>query len=149
MNELTPIEWHGDHVRLLDQTRLPERVVHLECADAQDIADAINGMSIRGAPALGVAAGFAVALEAVRARRGDLGQARQAVERAADLIRATRPTARNLFWALERMWARADTVRGAEELAEALTQEALAIQREDLESCRRIGDFGAKLVPQG
>jgi methylthioribose-1-phosphate isomerase len=149
MNELTPIEWHGDRVRLLDQTRLPERVVHLECADAQDIADAINGMSIRGAPALGVAAGFAVALEAVRARRGDLGPARQAVERAADLIRATRPTARNLFWALERMWARADTVRGAEELAEALTQEALAIQREDLESCRRIGDFGAKLVPQG
>jgi len=149
MDELTPIEWHGDHVRLLDQTRLPGEVLHLECDDPQDIADAICGMNIRGAPALGVAAAFAVALAAVKARRLDLDPALHRVRQAAELIRATRPTARNLFWALERMQTRAVAAADGDDLAEALTEEALAIQREDLESCRRIGDSGAALVPQG
>jgi methylthioribose-1-phosphate isomerase len=149
MDELTSIEWHGDHVRLLDQTRLPGEVLHLECDDPQDIADAICGMNIRGAPGLGVAAAFAVALAAVKARRLDLDPALHRVRQAAELIRATRPTARNLFWALERMQTRAVAAADGDDLAEALTEEALAIQREDLESCRRIGDFGAALVPQG
>jgi len=148
MTELRPIEWHGDHVSILDQTRLPQHEAHLECATPQEIADAIRGMSIRGAPALGVAAAFAVALAAVNARQQDLEGARAEVRQAADLIRATRPTARNLFWALERMAPAAAVAQTADEMAQALTQEALAIQQEDLASCHRIGDLGAPLVPQ-
>lgn len=149
MTELKPIEWHGDHVRILDQTRLPAQVVHLEATEPREVADAIRGMNIRGAPALGVAAAFAAALAAVNARGLDIKAARARVGEAAALIRATRPTARNLFWALERMEARAAAARDAQELAETLVQEALAIQQEDLRSCRAIGEFGAGLVPQG
>ena len=148
MSELSPIEWHGDHVSVLDQTRLPHQVVQLECGKPEQIADAIRGMSIRGAPALGVAAAFAVALAAVHARQLDLQQARDRVNAAAELIRATRPTARNLFWALERMQQAGAAAQDSRQLADALTREALAIQQEDLQSCHRIGDFGAKLVPQ-
>ena len=148
MTEVTPIEWHGDHVSLLDQTRLPTQVVHLECTKPEEIADAIRGMSIRGAPVLGVAAAFAVALAAVNARGLDTGEARERVSQAAALIRSTRPTARNLFWALERMQRKAGEAAGdAEQLSAKLVQEALAIQEEDLQSCRAIGDLGARLVP--
>jgi methylthioribose-1-phosphate isomerase len=149
MSEISPIDWHDDHVRVLDQTRLPAQVVYLECATPEDIADAIRGMNIRGAPALGVAAGFAVALAAVRARDFDLETARQRVAQAAETIRVTRPTARNLFWALERVQAAGADASDVGQLAEAIVHEALAIQREDIESCHRIGDFGAALVPQG
>jgi methylthioribose-1-phosphate isomerase len=149
MSELRPIEWHGDHVRVLDQTRLPAQVVHLECAEPEDVAHAIRAMSIRGAPALGVAAAFAVGLAAVNARQLDLGKARKKVAEAIELIRATRPTARNLFWALERMQQAGASAQDAEHLSDALVREALAIQQQDLESCHRIGDFGATLVPQG
>jgi methylthioribose-1-phosphate isomerase len=155
MTELRPIEWHGDHVSILDQTRLPQHEAHLECATPEEVADAIRGMSIRGAPALGVAAALAVALAAVKARSRDPESARAEVRQAADLIRATRPTARNLFWALERMERAAERAGSeqapvpAEQMAQALIDEALAIQREDLESCHRIGDFGAPLVPAG
>ncbi|UCH36777.1 MAG: S-methyl-5-thioribose-1-phosphate isomerase [Armatimonadota bacterium] len=146
---MTPIEWHDDHVSILDQTRLPGQVAHLEARQPQDVADAICSMSIRGAPALGVAASFAAALAAVNARSLDLERARANVDQAIALIRSTRPTARNLFWALERMQACAASARDANELAESLVREALAVQQEDLESCRSIGDFGARLVPEG
>jgi methylthioribose-1-phosphate isomerase len=147
MIELTPIEWHGDHVSLLDQTRLPTQVVHLECSTPEEIADAIRGMSIRGAPALGVAAAFAVALAAVNTRGLDIRQARDRVNQAAALIRSTRPTARNLFWALERMQKAGQAAADTEQLCQALIEEALAIRNEDLQSCKAIGDFGARLVP--
>jgi methylthioribose-1-phosphate isomerase len=147
MIELTPIEWHGDHVSLLDQTRLPTQVVRLECSTPEEIADAIRGMSIRGAPALGVAAAFAVALAAVNTRGLDIRQARDRVNQAAALIRSTRPTARNLFWALERMQKAGQAAADTEQLCQALIEEALAIRNEDLQSCKAIGDFGARLVP--
>jgi len=149
MSELSPIEWHGDHVRVLDQTRLPAQVVHLECTEPEEVARAIRGMSIRGAPALGVTAAFAVALAGVNARQLDLGRARERVAEAIEIIRATRPTARNLFWALERMQQAGAAAQDAGQLSDALVREALAVQQEDLDSCHRIGDFGAKLVPEG
>ncbi len=146
MGEITPIEWLGDRVRILDQTLLPGRVAWIESRDWADVADAIMTMKIRGAPAIGVAAAFGIALAAVHARARTPEQALADIERSAEALRATRPTGRNLFWAVERILQVAR--QGAPDLGAAITAEALAIQREDLESCTRIGDFGAELLPQ-
>jgi methylthioribose-1-phosphate isomerase len=147
--ELRPIEWHHGGVRLIDQTRLPHELVWIETDDPAAIAEAITSMRIRGAPALGVAAGYALALAAQQYPGDSVGGLQAALDVCAKMIGATRPTARNLFWALERIQAFAHRWTGdAGGLREAVLDEALAIQREDIESCRRIGDFGAELVPE-
>ena len=150
MTEVRPIEWLGDRVRILDQTRLPDEVCFIETADSGRIAEAIRVLAIRGAPAIGIAAGFALALEALHSRTGNGEQLLQRLETCADMLRATRPTAVNLFWAIDRMLAAARNARlDPDEIGAALIEEALSIQREDLEACRRIGDLGQALLPDG
>ena len=124
---VTPLRWNGTTLSLLDQRRLPREEVWVEYRTASEVADAIRTMVVRGAPAIGVAAAYGMALAATAGE--DLSQAAETLKRA-------RPTAVNLAWAVDRMLAcRADMVREAEQ-----------IHREDLEACMRIGRFGAELL---
>jgi methylthioribose-1-phosphate isomerase len=142
------VAWEDGVVVMIDQRRLPAEQVFLRCRTHHEVATAIRDMAIRGAPAIGVAAAFGLALGARTspsegpALRADWG------EMCATLA-ATRPTAVNLFWAIERMRRRFDAHagEGGEALRSALLDEARAVQREDLEACHRMGDLGAELLP--
>ena len=138
---IQPIRWSGDHVAILDQTLLPHREEYLRCERVEQVAEAIRALRVRGAPLIGIAAGYGIALAA----RGDKSGMAARVGKAAELLRATRPTARNLFWAIDRMVARAGAGASADELA----REAVAIHEEDARACRLIGQHGAALVPDG
>jgi methylthioribose-1-phosphate isomerase len=118
------LRWKGDRLEVLDQRLLPDRVEYLSCRTAAEVAEAIRGMAVRGAPAIGCAAAFGIALEPKASSY--------------DMLAASRPTAVNLFWALERM-RRAKDKRA----------EAEAIYAEDVAVNRAIGANGAKLIPQG
>jgi len=139
--KLQPIRWNGDHVVILDQTRLPLEESYVRCERVEEVADAIRSLTVRGAPLIGIAAAYGLALAA----RGAPPNLRDSVHRAAELLRGTRPTARNLFWAIDRMCQRAES--GAD--AEGLAQEALAIHEEDARTCRLIGEHGSALVSKG
>ncbi len=124
------IRWENDTLYLLDQTRLPAEEVWLPYTDYREVANAIRTMVVRGAPAIGVSAAYAYCLAA---RAGaDLAEAKA-------VLAASRPTAVNLFWALDRM----ASCKGD------LLAEAKAIHREDVEMCRTMGAFGAAVVPDG
>ena len=97
------IEWRGDRVRILDQRRLPHEVRYLECREASSVAMAIRSMAIRGAPAIGVAAAMGIALGAKKARTKRAEVFRKTVEKVCGEMGQTRPTAVNLFWAIDRM----------------------------------------------
>jgi methylthioribose-1-phosphate isomerase len=120
-----PIRWHGDSVEFLDQRLLPDQVVYVKCRAAEEVARAIRDMVVRGAPAIGCAAAFGVVLS-------------QGSPESYSVLKDSRPTAVNLFWALERM-----------KKAKDLRKEAEAIFAEDLAANRAMGEHGAKLIPQG
>ena len=130
------VQWRGNHLRLLDQRRLPHAEVWLDCRGADEVAQAIRDLVVRGAPAIGIAAAWGVVLAA---QRGD------DLEAALAGLRAARPTAVNLMWALDRMRARISA--GAN--AQALANEAQTIQDEDLVANRRMGELGAALIEPG
>lgn len=130
------ILWQGDSLALLDQTRLPADEVWLTYTDFRQVAQAIRTMVVRGAPAIGVAAAYGFCLAALEG--ADLKQAKA-------LLAASRPTAVNLFWALERMERRAAACGGD---PAALIAEAEAIHREDVEMNHAMGRFGAEVVPR-
>ena len=133
MNLVKAIEWTGQSVRLLDQTRLPTEVVYRDCRTLEEVRSAICELAVRGAPAIGVAAAYGLALWA---QSGDVADFPHALER----LRSSRPTAVNLFWALQRL----EKV-GCD--AAALLREAQAIEAEDAAMCRAIGEHGAALIP--
>jgi methylthioribose-1-phosphate isomerase len=142
------VAWEDGVVVMIDQRRLPAELVFLRCRDHREVAAAIKDMAIRGAPAIGVAAALGLAL-GVRTTTSEGESLRAQWEEMCAVLAATRPTAVNLFWAIERMRRRFDALapQGADALREGLLEEALAVQREDLESCRRLGDLGAQLLP--
>jgi methylthioribose-1-phosphate isomerase len=146
---LPTIAWKKDRIVLVDQRRLPGEEVYLECNDAHQVARAIEDMAIRGAPAIGVAAAFGVALGVMKIKaEKDLAQEFDRIlERLAD----TRPTARNLFWALERMKRTYETQKqsGLTLLKQRLIAEALAIEREDIATNKKIGFWGKDLIMDG
>ena len=138
------IRWEHNTLCLLDQTRLPAAEVWLQCTDYRQAAQAIRTMVVRGAPAIGIAAAYAMVLAAREGAEAPDFSAFMA--RAKSLLAASRPTAVNLFWALDRM-ERCWEASGPDLLR--LEQEAQAIHREDLEMNRAMGRHGAELVPQG
>ncbi len=145
---LAPIEWSAGRLRLLDQTRLPEEEVWLTLADHRAVAEAVRSMRVRGAPAIGVAAAYGLALAARASAASDRDGLLAELRAAADELAATRPTAVNLSWALTRTLAAAEVAPDAEALRRAVLDEAQRIQREDLEANRRLGRLGAELLPQ-
>jgi methylthioribose-1-phosphate isomerase len=143
------IEWKGDRLALLDQTLLPGEEVYREYTDYRAVAKAIVGMVVRGAPAIGVTAAFGIALAARELAHDPPDQFSSGLERAYSTFESTRPTAVNLFWAVDRMRKKAQSLarRPPEVVAEALEVEASAIYREDLAANRQLGQNGAVLLP--
>ncbi len=145
------VEWDAKGaVKMIDQRRLPLELVILELKDPAEVADAIEDMAIRGAPAIGAAAAFGLALAARQSPAGSRPALLADLEKAAALLRATRPTAVNLFWAIDRMLrCAAGAGDGPEAVVEALIAEAQRIADEDVDINRRIGAHGAALVDDG
>jgi methylthioribose-1-phosphate isomerase len=135
-DSIRAVQWQGDHLRLLDQRLLPAEECWIECRDAAQVTSAIRDLAVRGAPAIGIAAAWGVALAA---RQG------AALAPVLASLRGARPTAVNLMWALDRMKRR--IAAGAD--AEALAHEAQAIQDEDLAANRHMGELGASLIGAG
>ena len=143
------VAWAPDRrVRVLDQTMLPAEERYLDLASADDVAEAIRMLRVRGAPLIGIAAAMGVALEAAKAGAGDPGDSLVRARAAGRVLGATRPTAVNLQWAISRVLARGEAAAAAgESVADALTAEADAIAAEDRAMCERIGRLGAALLP--
>ncbi len=141
------IEWTDDGVVMLDQRRLPGEEIYRTLRSAEEVASAIRDMVIRGAPAIGVATAMGIALGFCRDSSGDPPEER--FEQLGRLFASTRPTAVNLFWAIDRMRRCFKRQREADpnRVVEALRDEALAIQRSDVENNRKLGAFGAELLP--
>ena len=139
------IRWTDAGVVMIDQTRLPRQEVYVTCTDFREVADAIRSMVIRGAPAIGVAAAMGIALGMRNAETG------KEFEEICRVLAATRPTAVNLFWAIDRMRNKFHALRGRpiEEVREELIAEALRIRLEDIAINECIGKNGATLVPNG
>lgn len=134
-DRIRAVQWQGDHLRLLDQRLLPQEERWIDCTDSAQVTQAIKDLAVRGAPAIGIAAAWGVVLAA---RKGE------ALDVALATLRAARPTAVNLMWALDRMKAR--ITAGAD--AAGLEREAQAIQDEDLAANRHMGELGAALIAQ-
>jgi len=143
------IEWVSDKVRLLDQTRLPREEVFVELSDYREMAAAIKEMRIRGAPAIGIAAAYGVALGAHGITAKSRTEFLEQLQTVFDTLAATRPTAVNLFWALARMKRVAESVRDATQIAAALLDEARRIDRENEEADRRLSAHGSALIRDG
>ena len=158
MKTIYPIEWLAPKsgsrltpglVRFIDQTQLPGKLVYKETDNVEDIAVAIKTLAVRGAPAIGIVAAFGVVLAA---QRGDNPAfVMQTACQAADYLAATRPTAKNLFWALERMkrCAQRGWSSKTDELKEALASEAMSIRNEEADCCHKIGQHGVNLIKAG
>ncbi len=143
----TTVDWRENTVVMLDQTLLPRRVVYRRLRSWQAVADAIKRLIIRGAPAIGVAGAMGVALGAVRLKRKDPDGFKRELKKIIRGLARTRPTAVNLFWALERMERIIDGHTGStDSLKERLVEEALKIKKEDIEINQRIGSYGARLI---
>lgn len=136
------IQWIGDAAVMIDQTRLPVEETFVTCRSYQEVAAAIRDMVIRGAPAIGVAAAMGVALGV---REG------APIDTVCDTLAKTRPTAVNLFWAIDRMRRLYDSLDGLprEEICRRMVEEAQRVREEDIAICRAIGRNGATLVPDG
>jgi methylthioribose-1-phosphate isomerase len=134
---------------MIDQRRLPHEQVFVRCRDHREVAKAIEDMVIRGAPAIGVSAALGLAL-GVRNSASEGGALRTEWDDMCAVLAGSRPTAVNLFWAIERMRQRFDSLAGTggDALRTAMLDEALAIQAEDVDACQRMGDLGAELLPQ-
>jgi len=147
----TTLSWTGKRLKLLDQTQLPGRIRYLTCRDVPSVVAAIRRLSVRGAPAIGVAAAFGVVLAARASRGRTFDEVLADLETATKGLGATRPTAVNLFWALDRM--RRVTLEGrghpVDEVRARLLEEAVRIREEDIAANRALGDHGAALVPAG
>ena len=143
------IEWLGNMVRILDQTRLPREEVYLGLNHYQDIASAIKELKIRGAPAIGVAGAYAIALGALEIKLKSKDQFLAKLGIVIQTIAATRPTARNLFQAISRLQAVAEAGKDVAGIKKALLQEAIRIHSEETEATRKLSQLGAELIKDG
>ncbi len=145
------VEWQNGKVKMIDQLRLPHEVVILEYDDWRGVADAIKTMKIRGAPAIGAAAAFGLALAAWQNRDKPRPQLLGELGRAAEALAQTRPTAVNLFWAIQRMSrvANGSGLKTSEAVVNAVLAEAQHIADEDVAACRTMGRLGAELIQDG
>jgi len=147
------VEWTNEGVRMLDQRLLPTEEKYLMLRSYEEIADAIKKMVVRGAPAIGISAAMGLALGASQSVGTSIADLEYDFKFMCKVMEATRPTAVNLFWAVERMRgallkAKAET-KNVEEIKKHLVSEALAIYKEDIESNRALGKFGGELIADG
>jgi methylthioribose-1-phosphate isomerase len=150
MSELRTVEWVNGRVRMIDQTRIPQKFRYVTMKDYRQVAKAIRNMIVRGAPAIGVAAAMGLALEANSSRATTREQLMKELESAAEVLRNSRPTAWNLFWAIDRIIEKARAASGGPgDVAAQVVNEAVKMAEEDVEANRKIGEHGARLLEDG
>jgi methylthioribose-1-phosphate isomerase len=141
--------WLGNRLRVLDQTKLPQEEVYLELSRYQDVASAIAELKVRGAPAIGVAGAYGVALGAIKIKTKSRDSFLQKLRAITQTIANTRPTARNLFRAIDRMQQVAESGKDIGQIKIALVNEAIKIHSEEAEATRRLSQLGAGLIEDG
>lgn len=148
-NPVYPVVWRGDHVELIDQTRLPQQFSVVEIRRSDDMATAIKTMIVRGAPAIGVAAAFGIYLGSCEITTDNRDAFLSELAGVGDLLKATRPTAVNLFWAVDRMLKVArQTLGPMSQIQDQLLTTAQEIAADDLRTCKAIGDHGLSVLPK-
>lgn len=147
------VEWTAEGVSLIDQRQLPRKEEYVLCRSAEEVAEAIRTMVVRGAPAIGVTAAMGIALGIQKAPARTPQDLKAELSRICDTLAATRPTAVNLFWAIGRMRNRFDELLAGgadlETIRERMQHEAQSILEEDVAACHALGDYGAELLPAG
>lgn len=143
------MEWLGERLRILDQTLLPRQEIYLDTDDYREVASAIARLQVRGAPAIGVAAAYGVALGALKIRTADRAKFLARLNEVINVIGQSRPTARNLFHALERMKKVADSGQSVARIKESLVAEAIMIHQEEAEATEKLSELGAELIKDG
>jgi methylthioribose-1-phosphate isomerase len=143
------IEWLGDRIKIIDQTELPHKEVFLELRDCHEVADAIKKLCIRGAPDIGVAAAYGFALAAQSIKASSKADFLTKLRPISKTLASSRPTAVNLFWALERMNKVAQSGKNVSQIKTALIAEAQRIETENDEANRRLSELGAELIQDG
>jgi methylthioribose-1-phosphate isomerase len=143
------LEWTDHGVRFIDQTKLPTEEIYVTCKTYEQVADAIRTMIVRGAPAIGVAAGMGIALGVKNSKAETVAELKQDLDRICDVISKTRPTAVNLFWAIRRMQERFERlrIRPLEQIRRELIEEAKRMHAEDIAANQSMGRHGAMLMP--
>ena len=144
------LEWTEHGVRFLDQTKLPTEEVYVTCTTYQEVADVIRTMVVRGAPAIGVAAGMGIALGVKNSKAETAGELKRELDQVCEVISKTRPTAVNLFWAIRRMQQKFERlrVRPVGEIKQALIEEAQQMHAQDIAINHAMGSHGAALMPR-
>ena len=146
MSELRTVEWRNGRVRMIDQTRIPNRFVYVNLKNYREVSKAIRTMVVRGAPAIGVAAAMGMALAAHANRNKDQERILRELGLAADVLKASRPTAQNLFWAVGRVLQRARAATATDDVAKLVVEEAIQMAEEDVQANLSIGRYGADLI---
>ena len=143
------LEWTDSGVRFIDQTKLPTEETYITCTTCEQVAEAIRKMVVRGAPAIGVAAAMGIALGMKSSGAENVGELKRELDRCSELVRATRPTAVNLFWAIRRMQSKFESMitRPLPQLKQALIEEAERMYSEDIAANLAMGRLGATLMP--
>lgn len=149
MSERRTVEWVSNKVRLIDQTKLPYLFAHVTLRNYRQVARAIKEMVVRGAPAIGVAAAMGIALAANANRTKNREKFMDELDTAAEVLKQSRPTAWNLFWAIDRVMQVAQTSGQPTEIADKIIAEAKRMAEMDVETNRRIGEFGSALLKDG
>lgn len=146
------IEWTGGtdgHARIIDQTKLPLELEMRDIRTVEEMYEAIKVLRIRGAPAIGIAGAYGLAVAAGNSETDEEDTLRKRLEEAAEYLKSSRPTAVNLSWAIDRVLSAVEGVKGAGRLREAVLAEAREIHEEDRRTCRRIGEVGQEVVTDG
>jgi methylthioribose-1-phosphate isomerase len=149
LNLIQPIEWLDKRVKFLDQTRLPDDEVYIETTEYREIASAIKELKIRGAPAIGVAGAYGLALGALQIYARSRTELLRKLHDIALIIKGTRPTARNLFWAIDRMETAARAGKSIPGIIDILVNEAIKIHTEETEASIKLSEIGAELIKNG
>ncbi|MDM5198562.1 S-methyl-5-thioribose-1-phosphate isomerase [Fictibacillus enclensis] len=147
--QISSLRYKGDHLLLLDQQQLPHHTVYINVTTIEQVWDCIKKLNVRGAPAIGIAAAFGIVLWAKSHTSLSFVEFKEQLNRKTAFLSTSRPTAVNLFWALDRITASVANVRETKEAVDRIEQEALLIQKEDEEICRKIGENGLTLLSDG
>ena len=150
-NKVETLRWVEDHLEMIDQRILPADFQYISYNSAASVADGIRSMVVRGAPAIGCAAAYGVALEALSLQDASVDEFSKSMEYAFKILLQSRPTAINLFWAIDRMQSKMNenVSQTPKEIANTLLAEAHNVLNEDIEINRKMGSFGAELLPDG
>lgn len=143
------VQFHGDCLLILDQQKLPHKTQYISCTKIEEVWECIRSLQVRGAPAIGMAAAYGLAIWAHSFASDDVEQFFHELKEKKDYLASSRPTAVNLFWALDRVTQKAQTAQTVAEAKKLLVTEAKAIQQEDEEVCRKIGEYGLSLLQDG